>query len=208
MNKRKLHHLLVVLRQIKSWHLVLLLVVLSAASAYSLRQNNLHMIELRNLVLQADKQNKDIPVALTNLRNYIATHMNTGMGERGIYLEHSYQRAYDAAVQQAANGGSASAAKYQQADKECQSLFSRTASFPAYIQCVTDKVVALGAAADPIASIKAPSADLYRFNFVSPAWSPDVAGFILLALVLTAIILVGRLALLTVVLVLLRARIQ
>lgn len=208
MNKRKLHHTLVVLRQVKTWHLLIALVVLLAASAFFLRQNNLRMIELRNLVTGADEQNMDIPQALNSLQSYIATHMNTSMGDRGIYLEHSYQRAYDAAVQQAAQGGGSSAATYQQADKDCQGLFSKTASFPAYIQCVTDKVAASGAATDPVAAIKAPSADLYRFNFVSPAWSPDVAGFTLLATAMVAAIIVFRLLLLWAVYALLRWRVQ
>lgn len=199
MNKRKLHHTLVGLRRIKSWHLIVLLVVLTLAAMFFLRQNSLQMIELRNLVVQADEQNKDIPGALNNLQNYVATHMNADMGERGIYLEHSYQRAYDAAVQKAAQGGNASAATYQQADRDCQGLFSKTSSFPAYIQCVTDKVAASGSAADPIMAIRAPSADLYRFNFIAPLWSPDVAGFTLLAAGLVAIVLILRLLLIWVV---------
>lgn len=182
--------------------------MLVAASAFFMRQNNLRMIELRNLVMQADEQNKDIPAALNNLQSYIATHMNTSMGDRGIYLEHSYQRAYDAAVQKAAQGGSASAVTYQQADKACQDLFSKTSSFPAYIQCVTDKVAASGAAADPIASIQAPSADLYRFNFAAPVWSPDVAGFTLLTAMLVAAIIAFRLTLMWVIYMLLRWRHQ
>ncbi len=207
-NKRRLHHTLVVLRQVKTWQLLAVLVVLVAASAFFMRQNNLRMIELRNLVMQADEQNKDIPVALNNLQSYIATHMNTGMGDRGIYLEHSYQRAYDVAVQKAAQGGSASAVTYQQADKACQDLFSKTSSFPAYIQCVTDKVAASGAAADPVASIQAPSADLYRFNFAAPLWSPDVAGFTLLTAMLIAAIIAFRLILMWVIYLLLRWRHQ
>lgn len=166
------------------------------------------MIELRNLVIQADEQNKDIPQALSNLQTYVASHMNTSMGERGIYLEHSYQRAYDAAVQRAASSGSTSAATYQQADKDCQSLFSKTASFPAYIQCVTDKVAASGAAADPVAAIQAPSADLYRFNYEPPFWSPDVAGFMLMAAVLVAVVLLLRLMLMGTIYMLLRVRHQ
>lgn len=208
MNKRRLHHTLVVLRQVKTWQLLVVLAVLVAASAFFMRQNNLRMIELRNLVMQADEQNKDIPAALNNLQSYIATHMNTSMGDRGIYLEHSYQRAYDAAVQKAAQGGSASAVTYQQADKACQDLFSKTSSFPAYIQCVTDKVAASGAAADPIASIQAPSADLYRFNFAAPVWSPDVAGFTLLTAMLVAAIIAFRLILMWVIYMLLRWRHQ
>lgn len=208
MNKRKLHHTLVVLRQVKTWQLLIALVVLAAMAAYFLRQNSLQMIELRNLVMQADEQNKDIPAALNNLQRYIATHMNTSMGDRGIYLEHSYQRAYNAAVQKAAQSGSASAVAYQQADKDCRDLFSKTSSFPAYIQCVTDKVAATGSAADPVAAIKAPSADLYRFNYESPTWSPDVAGLTLLAACFVAAILGLRLVLLWVVYALLRWRRQ
>src|SRR5690242_3786879 len=86
-NKRSLHHILVVLRRVKLWQLFVLFVVMLMLTAFLLRQNNLHMITLRNLVKQADEQNKDVPGALTNLRNYIVTHMNTGMGETGIYLE-------------------------------------------------------------------------------------------------------------------------
>jgi hypothetical protein len=189
------------LRQVKAWHLVVLLVALLGMSAFFLRQNNLHMIERRNLVLQADEQNGDIAKAMTELRNYIGTHMNTGMEDRGIYLEHSYQRAYEAAVAQASQTGNYTAI-YQLADRECQAAYDRTTAFAAYVQCVTDKVIAAGATPDP----QMPSADLYRFDFVSPAWSPDVAGFTLLTTVLVTIIVIGRWALLGVMYTLVNAR--
>ncbi len=205
-NKRRLHHVLVVLRRIKLWQLVILLALMSVASAYLLRQNNLHMIERRNLVKQADEQNDDIQKALHELQSYVTSHMNTSLGDKGIYLENSYQRAYDQAVQVAAESGSSGSATYQQADKECQGLFSRTASFPAYVQCVTDKVAASGSAADPIAAIKAPVADLYRYNFVSPAWSPDAAGFAMLITVLLLSVITFRLLLMWGIYLLLRRR--
>lgn len=189
-NKRKLHHVLVVLRRVKFWQLILLFILLVALSAYLLRQNNLRMIEFRNLAKQADEQNKDVAQALANLRNYVANHMNTSMGS-GIYLEHSYQRAYDQAVQEAGKSGAGSAL-YQQADRECQSLFSKTASFQAYLQCVADKITASGSAQDPLAAVKAPPADLYRYNFASPVWSLDVAGFMLLMTALLGLIIIGR----------------
>lgn len=195
MNKRALHHILVVLRRLRLWQLILLLVVLSGLSAYLLRQNNLHMIARRDLVKQADEQNGDTQKALTDLRNYVVAHMNTSLGDKGIYLEHSYQRAYDQAVAQAAQVGSSGAATYQQADKDCQSLFSKTASFPAYVQCVTDKVAASGSAQDPLAAIKTPPSDLYRYNFVAPAWSFDAAGLSLLATCLLALLIAFRLLL-------------
>jgi hypothetical protein len=192
MNKRNIHHALVVLRQLQVKHLVILLAVLVMASVFFLRQNNLHMIERRNLVVRADEQNKDIPQAITNLRNYVASHMNTGMGDKGVYLEHSYQRSYEAAVTQAAQGATAGATIYRQADQDCQSKFPKASGFSAYVQCVTDKV---GSSGIPTGPITPPSSDLYRFNFVSPAWSPDVAGFTLLLAVLLALLLVGRLLL-------------
>jgi hypothetical protein len=175
---------------VKFWHLAVLFIVMLVVTAFLLRQNNLHMIEYRNLLKQADEQNKDIPQALANLRNYVGNHMNTSLGS-GVYLEHSYQRAYDAAVQEAGKTG-ASAAVYQQADKDCQSLFSKTASFQAYIQCVTDKIAASGSAQDPVAAIKAPPADMYRYNFASPNWSPDVAGFAVLFTIALGLIIFGR----------------
>jgi hypothetical protein len=194
--------MLVGLRQLRLKQLTILFAVLLLLGAFFMRQNNLHMITLRNLALQADEQNKDIPKALTNLRNYIAAHMNTGMGERGIYLEHSYQRSYEAAVQAATQGSTAGATIYRQIDADCQAAYSKTTAFQAYVQCMTDRVATSGVSTGPL---QAPSSDLYRFNFVSPAWSPDVAGFTLLAAALTALIVVGQLLLRGVLFVLLRS---
>ena len=189
MNKRALHHLLVKLRELRYRDLMLAFVVLLLVSAFFLRQNNLHMISLRDRVQQADQQDKSIQQSMTNLRNYIAAHMNTGMGEQGVYLQYSYQRAYDAAVAQAVAAGGSSAVIYKDADQTCQNQFGK-AAYGVYTQCVTDKVIASGAPA-----ISTPPADLYRFNFVSPAWSPDLAGFTLLATILVALLLLGRMVL-------------
>lgn len=205
-SKRKLQYYLAVIQNVKWWQLVLAFVVMLFWSAFMLRQNSLHMIDRRDAVEQADEQNKDVAKALTELRNYVATHMNTSMGDRGIYLEHSYQRAYDKAVQAAEQGNGA--AVYQQADKDCQTLFSRTSSFQAYIQCVTDKVAASGASADPVAAIKAPSADVFRYNFTPPLWSPDAAGWSVLATVLLGFFAIVRVFFVWVIHILLRRRHQ
>lgn len=190
MNKHTLHHMLVGLRQLRVRELAILFVALVLIGAFFVRQNNLHMITLRNLVLQADEQNKDIPKSLANLHIYVSAHMNANMGEQGIYLAHSYRRAYDAAVAAAAQGGSDSGVIYQNADKVCRAQFNEDAAFVNYAQCLVAKVAASGA--PPIST---PSADLYRFNFVSPAWSPDVAGYTLLAAALVGILLIGQVSL-------------
>ena len=199
MNRRTLHHLLVELRELRLRHLVAAFVASLLLGLFFLRQNNLHMINLRNLVQQADEQNKDITQRVTGLRNYIAAHMNTGMGEQGIYLEHSYERAYDAALQQAIDAGGSSAVIYQNAAQSCQAQFGK-ATYGAYTQCIADKVATSGAA-----PVKSPPPDLFRFNFISPAWSPDIAGFALLAAVFAAALLLGRAVLTAVIYLLLRA---
>lgn len=188
-SKRHLHHIGVVLQRVALWQLVVFFVVLCVWSAYMLRQNSLNMISLRDAVERADEQNNDIDNKLNDLRRYVATHMNTSLGDRGIYLEHSYQRAYDQAVQDAQQG--ADATVYQRADKECQGLFSRTASYQAYVQCVTDKA-ATNDGQDPVSSIKAPSADFFRYNFTPPRWSPDLAGWGVLVSALLGILIILR----------------
>jgi len=189
-SKRKLQYILAVIQNVRLWQIAVALVLMLLFSAFMLRQNSLHMIERRDAVERADQQNKDLDKTLNELRSYIASHMNTSMGDRGIYLEHSYQRAYDQAVQAAEQSDGAGA--YQQADKVCQALFSRTASFQAYVQCVTDKVAASGSGQDPVAAIKAPSAELFRYNFTPPLWSPDVAGWSVLATILLTVVLFAR----------------
>jgi len=182
--------------------MLLFFALLLLLSVFFLRQNNTHMITLRNIVLQADEQNKNLQRAVTDLRNYVAGHMNTGMGEQGIYLEHSYQRDYIAAVQAAGQGTNAGATLYRQADNDCRSAQDIATAFSEYTQCVTDKVAANNL---PVGPVTPPSSDLYRVNFISPAWSPDVAGFTLLAAVLAGILLAGRVLLLGIVSMLYRA---
>ena len=108
-NKRRLHHWYVILRQVKLWQLLVVFIVFASASAFFLRQNNLQMIELRNLVKKADEENKDIDQALINLQHYVTSHMNTDLGD-GIALQYSYERAYTAAVEAAAHSTNPNAA--------------------------------------------------------------------------------------------------
>src|SRR6266496_6772616 len=163
MNKRALHHTLVKLQLVTLWQLVIVLFVSGSLSAVFLRQNNLHMLQLRNQLKQADEQNKDIPQALTNLGQYITTHMNTSMGDSGVYLQQSYERAYTQAIQKAAHGGTANEAVYQHADEDCQASFSRAMAFQGYIQCVSDEILA-SAGQEGLKALQVPAADLYRYN--------------------------------------------
>lgn len=190
-DKRKLHHALVVLRRIKTWHLLLALLLLAGLSAYLLRQNNLGMVERRNLVKQADEQNGNIAQSLTELQRYVGLHMNTELGQ-GIFLEHSYQRAYDAMIQDAANVVNPNSQAYQEVETNCRQQYVANGSFSGYIACAENGLKALAPGTDPLAGVKAPAQELFRYNFASPILSFDWAGLTVLTTLLVAALLILR----------------
>jgi hypothetical protein len=190
--KRKLHHWLVVLRRIKTWQLVLLGLAFAVAAAFALRQNNLEMIEKRNLLKKADEDNKDIKARLADLQLYVTTHMNTELGT-GIFLEHSYQRANDEAVKKAVNSASPSGKLYTQAEAACRPEYDRSHVFRAYLLCIQDRLAELAPGQDPLAELKAPPPELFRYNFASPRWSVDLAGLLVFASLLSVVLIIFRL---------------
>ena len=190
-NKRKLHHWLVVVKRVKTWQLIIMLILLTGLSAYLLRQNNLGMVERRNLVKQADESAGNVVEALSDLQHYVATHMNTSLGE-GVFLEHTYQRAYDDAIQKAASAVTTNSQAYKDVEAGCRAQYVRSGSFNNYIKCVESGLKALAPGSDPLATVKAPPQELYKYNFVSPAWSFDFAGLAVLVTLLITVLLVLR----------------
>jgi hypothetical protein len=192
-NKHTLHHWLRAARQLRTWQLLIILVLLAFVSATLLRLNNIGMVELRAAVLKADAggNQQAIRTSLGNLQQYVSTHMNADLGP-GVYLQGSYDRARDTALQAANNSTNPNSAVYQQASIDCRSRFvGGVASFRNdYVQCVVERVGALSQGSDPLNQLNLPKADLYRYDFVSPIWSPDFAGFsVLLAALLMLFII-------------------
>ena len=77
--------------------LVALFVLFVCLSIYGLRQNNINMINLKNQLMTADKDNGNVNGDLNKLRTYIYNHMNTSpSSSNGIYppiqLKYTYQR--------------------------------------------------------------------------------------------------------------------
>lgn len=190
-DKRKLHHVLVVIRGIKLWQLIVLFIVLACLSAYFLRQNSLQMVELRNAVKMADERNEGLQQALSQLGAYVTTHMNTDLGQ-GIFLEQSYQRAYNDALKAAANSVNPNSDVYKQAESDCRGKFG--SSLQLYVQCVQARVAALSPGADPTSEVKQPPVELFKHNFVSPKLSFDVAGVFVVATIFVGFLIVIRIA--------------
>lgn len=181
-------------RPIKIWYILLPLIVSSAVAIVALRDNNVTMGKMRDTVYVADKNNNGVKTALQNLQMYVTTHMNTNLtaGAGSVYppiqLRYTYQRLQDAAKQKASQENTD---LYTAAQKYCEQQNSVDFSGHNRVPCIEQYVLNHGG---PQPQTIPDS--LYKFNFVSPTWSPDLAGWslfisILLALFLTIRMLIG-----------------
>lgn len=154
----------------------------------ALRQNNLNMVKLRNQVFAADKANGDVETALRNLREYVYSHMNTNLSSGNsikppIQLKYRYDRLVAAEKKRV---GEDATSVYNKAQKYCESFISHSVFGGANIQCVQNYVKSHGAQ-----EINIPDS-LYKFDFVSPTWTPDLAGISLVATVVFFLLFVVR----------------
>lgn len=192
MNKRYLHHIFVKLRPISYWYFAILFVVSSGVAVYALRQNNLRALELRDKVLQVDKENGDVEGALQELREFTYGHMNTNLAsDTGIYppiqLKYTYERLVAA---EQARVERQNRDIYNEAQQHCEATLPQGFSGSNRITCIQNYVDQHGreeAQPRPI-----PDA-LYKFDFAAPFWSPDVAGWAIVVAALALILLITRL---------------
>lgn len=190
-DKRHLHHVWRRLKPINAWVLLGLAVLFAAIGVYAMRQNNLVSLRLRDEVTKADEQNGDVETPLRALREHIYSHMNADLSSGGglqqpVQLKYRYDRlvAAEKARVESANGNI-----YTQAQAECEKQFPAGqvgVSGRGRISCIEEYVSSRGVAENPV-----PDA-LYKFDFVSPMWSPDIAGFSLLLAVIFFILFVVR----------------
>ena len=154
----------------------------------ALRDNNQTMSQLRTAVYTADRDNGDVNTALNNLSGFVFSHMNTSLDSGSnirppIQLKYTYQRLYDA--------------QYNQLQAENQKIYSDAKNAcpglnngydAARIACVQNYAVNHGVSG---ANVNIP-AGLYEFDFVSPTWSPDLAGWGLVVSVIFFVLFVAR----------------
>src|SRR5688572_18672735 len=91
------------LQRIKTWQLLILLVLAGFLTATFLRLNNIGMIQRRDAVLIADKEGDAavIQSRLYDLQRYVFEHANANTGQ--FYLEHQYRRDAQKAVDAASS---------------------------------------------------------------------------------------------------------
>lgn len=206
-DKARYRRTLRAVQRLKTWQLVVLLLLGMLLSATLLRVNNLGMVERRNAVIEADERGdrEETRTAIVELQRYVTSHMNTGL-DNGFYLTKTYERDRDAALQSAGDATNPNSEVYQQASVECRSRFEggRESFRNDYVQCVIDRVNTLSPQASADASSRLPKPEAYKVNFSSPLWAPDLAGLSVAFCVLIVLIIIGRLILLGVLRMMLR----
>ncbi len=176
------------LQKVKTWQLLLLLVLMLFVSATFLRLNNIGMIERRKAVEAADKAGTVdvITSRLYDLQRWSAAHMNADTGT--FYLQEQYNRDAQKAIAASSDLSAASAKANAEAEAVCHPQFHGWST--AYMQCFLAEL-AKHPSTETLPEPKLPSPALYRYHFVSPLWSPDFAGWsVAVCLGIVAVIIV------------------
>jgi len=168
-------------------YFLIITVLFGSVCIVALRHNNEHMEQLKQAVYTADKDDGNVQQALDNLQAYVTANMNTNLstGAGSVYppiqLEYTYLRlakAQDQSVLAADKG------LYTEAEDYCQQLDPTDFSGHNRVPCIEEYVTSHGAKIAPI------PAALYEFDFISPTWSPDLAGWTLLITIFWLIVTV------------------
>lgn len=178
------------LQRVKTWQLLVLLLLVGFLAATFLRLNNIGMINRRDAVLAADKAG-DITVMqsrLYDLQRYVVEHANANTGI--FYLENQYKRDAQKAVDDASNDDNPNGNINAKAEAVCKPQY--TVWSTAYVQCFTDELAKYPPSPDPAENVTLPKVDLYRYEFNSPVWSPDFAGWSLVACAIIILMIIVR----------------
>lgn len=185
MNKKHLHHTWTRIRPIKTWYLLLAFLVSATVAVIALRDNYTTMVSLRESVYQADREGTGVEEALQALRKHVNGHMNTDLasGAQAVYppiqLKETYGRLVAAEQRRIENANSQ---LYTEAQNHCEAQDPNSFSGGSRVACIEQYVEANGQKSQPIPD------GLYKFDFASPSWSPDLAGW---SLVVSAVLLLA-----------------
>lgn len=201
------------LPKLKTWQLLIILLLLLFIDATLLRLNHIKMTELRDAVLAADESGDETALSdnLEALKDFVFHNIvinvidNNGarevtFGTGPFYLEHQYIRAANHALEEAehiiASDQNPYGNVYRAASEVCQPQAIAngwTWNDPHFINCMTSEIQKYPASEELSNTIAAalPSTELYRKNFASPVWAPSLAGWlIIITLVLVVVIFI------------------
>lgn len=201
------------IHKVKTWQLIVILMPMLFVDATLLRIDHIKMTELRDAVLEADKNENDEEISknLEELKNFVFSNIVINIvddngnqkitfGTGPFYLEHQYIRAANKALEDAerkiAEDSNPNGNIYQAASNVCQSQAIANGwswDDANYINCMMGEIQKYPAADEINDTIMAslPSTELYRKNYASPLWAPTLSGFmILLTLIIIVVIFI------------------
>lgn len=187
--KKQTHHIWTKIRVIRIEYLLVAFICSLFVTAFALRHNNQEMLQLRQAVFTADEKNGDVETTLRTLREYVYGHMNTNLstGKTAVYppiqLEHTYARLV---AEQQEGIKQANQQIYTEAQSYCEKLHPESYSGGPRVPCIREYVAGKGV------QVKAIPDSLYKFDFISPKWSSDLAGWGLVVTFMLGITLLIR----------------
>ncbi|MES2970975.1 MAG: hypothetical protein V4702_01485 [Patescibacteria group bacterium] len=192
MDKRKLHHYWKTIKKVKYWYFLIAAVIFGVLAVSALRQNNLRALELRDEVLKTDQQNGDTEAALRKLREHVYAHMNTNLATSTsvyppIQLKYRYERLV--AAEKARVGELSKNNIYNDAQKYCEQNFPQSFFGAGRLPCIQGYIDSHPA---PVIQEQAIPDSLYKFNFESPRWSFDLAGWSIILGIIFVLLFVAR----------------
>lgn len=199
-------------KSIKAWHLLVILIPLLFLAATFLRFDHIEMTRLRDAVEASDAEGDDVrtATAVDNLKRFVFSHTIVNFSEQNgkttlyfgtgpFYLSNQYYRKAAAILAEAeANVGDDSNPNgnvYAAAMAVCKPQAIANGwvwNSPGYIACMTGEINKYPTSDTLAETIKVelPSPALYRFDFISPIWTPTASGFTILACLLITIWLI------------------
>lgn len=167
------------------WQLVITILIIIPLALYGLRQNSETMGELKIDVISADTNNEGIEEALSRLATYVFSHMNTSTS---LELVASYERAVEE-VNRSLVSDIDKPGLYDEAVAACPPA---TVDIRIRVECVSDYVLENTSVDNPAAP-EYPDPAKYYYSFAAPFWSPDLAGWSIVAGATSLLLIVFKL---------------
>jgi preprotein translocase subunit SecF len=155
-------------------------VIFAVLSVIGLTMNSQGAKDRYDALIAVDKAGGDVEAALNELRSYIHSHMNTQIGSDigirpPIQLSGTYSRLADA---EKARVAEANEEVYTRAQAECEKTNPAGSLRNGRVQCIQAYIDTNSVKENVVDS------SFYKFDFVPPVWSADLAG---ISLLLTAV---------------------
>jgi hypothetical protein len=161
-------------------YIFILAILMTTLAGFSLRHNYVRAGELKKAVEIADARNGDTEAALRELRSFVYAHMNANLStdnsiQHPIQLKNQYDQLVAAEAERVKQEN---ITVNQKATSVCEAQFPGGTFNQPKVNCIQEYV-----AANAVKPKDIPP-EFYKFDFISPRWSPDLAGISILVAVL------------------------